>query len=101
MEPEVVGELMQRLRTAVQEASAAAAWSERLLAARRLARGALPTRCAWCGRLALGRQWTPLDEAPAFLPRDVGDGASHTICPDCTARLEREGRTRPLTRAGS
>lgn len=94
----VVRDLIRRVRAALSEAEAAVARSERLTAARAL-RGAGPARrCAWCGRLALGRHWTPLEEAPAFVPRDIGDGASHTICPDCLGRLEREGRTRPLRR---
>jgi hypothetical protein len=59
----------------------------------------LVKRCAWCGRIELGDHWTSTTELPALLPREVRDRISHGICPDCLARLEREGQTRSLKRS--
>ena len=90
--------MRRRVREAVAEATRAVARSESLLAARALVRerGRLAKRCAWCGRLDLGRRWTPPDEVPQFLPAAVRERITHGICPDCLARLEREGQTREL-----
>jgi hypothetical protein len=82
------------------EANRAIARSESLRAARALVRDRrhLAKRCAWCGRLDLADRWTPPEDIPAFLAGEVRDRVSHGICPDCLARLEREGRTHSLER---
>jgi hypothetical protein len=98
-EQQVARMLRRRVRAAITEASSTVARSECLSAARILVRDPhrLARRCAWCGRLALGRHWTPPAELPGFLPAEVRQRISHGICPDCLARLEREGGTRPTT----
>jgi hypothetical protein len=92
--------MRRRVRAALAEAHRAIARSEALTAARALVRDRhrLAKRCAWCGRLELGDHWTAPEELPAFLSSEVRDRISHGICPDCLARLEREGQTRSLRR---
>lgn len=53
----------------------------------------LVRRCAWCERFSLGEGWMSQDELPQFVTRRAVDGATHTICPDCEARLVREGKS--------
>jgi hypothetical protein len=90
--------MRRRVRAALAEAHRTVARSESLVAARVLVRERrhLAKRCAWCGRMELGAHWTPPEELPAFLRREVRDRISHGICPDCLARLERQGHTHAL-----
>jgi hypothetical protein len=88
------------MRVAIAHVCRAIARSESLLAVRVLGRKheCLAKRCAWCGRLDLGDHWTPPDDVPAFLPRAARNRVTHGICPDCLARLERDGQTHSLQR---
>ena len=88
---DAVEALVFRARSAIAAARTTVAQAEVLTEASRLAndRYALIRRCAWCGRLALGR-WTPADEAPAFLTLRAESKATHGICPDCLRRIEQQ-----------
>ena len=90
-ELDAVGALVFRARRAVAAARTTVAQAEVLTESSRLAndRNALIRRCAWCGRLALGR-WTPADEAPAFLTLRAEGKATHGICPDCLRHVEQQ-----------
>jgi len=95
-EQEIVPALLRRVRRALAEAERAVERSRTLTRARSLVEpDAHVSRCAWCGRAALGTRWLTPDELPAFVSRRALDGASHGICPDCVDELERDGRSHP------
>jgi hypothetical protein len=98
MREEVVETLARRVKQAIAAAEEAKAKSETLVAARRVVRdpAMMLRRCAWCGRISLGR-WTVVEEAPPFLPREMHGRTTHGICPDCLCRLERRGETKPVS----
>lgn len=97
---ELVRSLMRRVNRARAEAERAVARSETLTAAMRVIRepGAMLNRCAWCGRVSVGRGWVPADAMPAFVARLLDDRTTHGICERCLRRLERDGASRPLKR---
>jgi hypothetical protein len=96
-----VAALRRRARDAVAEAERAVSRSQTLTAARRLLHErALLKRCAWCGRISLGRGWTASDDLPHFVPESVRANASHGICPTCLERLARDGDSRTVERRG-
>jgi hypothetical protein len=99
MEPQrdFIEALTSRARAAIAAAERTVAQSETLAAASRLVTdpSQMVKRCAWCGRLALGR-WTSSEEAPRFLAGRLDGQTTHGICSECLRRLERTGRTRPL-----
>jgi hypothetical protein len=49
-------------------------------------RGELIPQCAWCGQLRIAAIWAPPPQA-AMAAIDVRLTMSHSICPDCCARL--------------
>lgn len=92
--------LMERARRAYRDADTAIARSEVVVSARRLVRdpAAMVKRCAWCGRLLLGRGWVPTEEVPQFVGSALDERTTHGICERCVRRLERDGVSRPLTK---
>jgi len=88
--------LAGRLQEALARVRATLDESELLTAASRLARdpATMARRCAWCGRLELGRSWRAPESAPEFLVATLERRATHTICPDCLGRLEATGQSR-------
>jgi hypothetical protein len=47
----------------------------------------LPLRCAWCGRIRIGRRWAaPEDFLDGDLPVRIRERATHGICDDCFER---------------
>lgn len=88
--------LAARLQEAVAQARATVEESYMVIAASRLARSpnVMAKRCAWCGRLDLGRGWRPPEQTPRFLVATLERRATHTICPDCVRRLEEAGQSR-------
>ncbi len=90
--------LSARLQDAVAHAQAAVERSEVLAAVSQLARNpaAMARRCAWCGRLELGRSWRVPQYTPPLLLDTLERRATHTICPDCVERLEQSGRSRQV-----
>jgi hypothetical protein len=56
---------------------------------------AMLTRCAWCGRYALGDGWADPDETPVW-PERLGGRTTHGICGQCLRMLETSGASRPL-----
>jgi hypothetical protein len=97
---DLVGSLLRRVTRARTEAEKAVARSEVLAAARVAVREPrrMVKRCAWCGRLALGRGWVPADEVPAFVGTLLDERTTHGICEHCLRRLERDGASKPLRR---
>lgn len=88
--------LYRRVRLAVREADRVVARSHALASMRRvLGEGLLVRRCAWCNRFTLGEEWMSESDLPRFLPKRSVERATHTICPDCEARLVREGKSHP------
>lgn len=86
--------LYRRVRHAVREADRAVARAHTLAAMHRVLGERLPVRrCAWCGRFSHGEEWMDEAELPRFVPKRAVDAATHTICPDCEARLVREGKS--------
>ncbi len=88
--------VVRRARHAIAVAEQAIARARVLQDGRRLARdpATLMRRCAWCGRVTLGGEWVDADEARRVVAGRNGDPEiSHTICPDCTDELVREGRS--------
>jgi hypothetical protein len=49
------------------------------------------TRCAWCERYALARDWLTQAELDAVASRGETFPVSHGICPGCLAELRRQG----------
>src|SRR5581483_7178532 len=94
---ELLGALLSRLRDAKARSETLVARSKVLASARALARDpdGMLRRCAWCGRLRLGGQWIPPDEAPEFVRRLPDERATHGICRSCLEQLEAEGHSRP------
>lgn len=90
--------LIERAREAIGRAQAAIAEADVLRATARLLRdpASMARRCAWCGRLALGRTWKPADQVPEELRTRFEDRATHGICATCLRRLEREGQSHRL-----
>lgn len=99
-ERDLLTSLASRVRAAIERAHELVADAELVTAASRLVRdpGSLARRCAWCGRLALGRRWVPVDELPAFIRADLDEHVTHGICERCLRRLEESGESRPLER---
>lgn len=52
----------------------------------------LPRRCAWCERFCVNGRWVPgrreTDEVQGH-----GWKVTHTICGECTARLQEDGKS--------
>lgn len=94
-EGDVFAVLAARLQEAVTRAREAVEESQVLIAASTLARSpaAMAKRCAWCGRLELGRGWRAPEQTPRFLVTTLERRATHTICPDCVRRLEEAGQS--------
>ncbi len=86
-------ELESALRHRVRAVARAALGRARVLAGGRrpaAEEAALLRRCAWCGRVEHGGEWVEPSEAErAAREPDVSD----TICPACTQRLVREGKS--------
>ena len=99
-EHDFADDLTSRVRRAIAVAQETVARSEALAAASRLVQdpSLMMKRCAWCGRLALGR-WTTNERVPSFVTDRMDGQTTHGICADCLRRLERTGRSRPLKRA--
>jgi hypothetical protein len=70
---ELVHLLGARVRSALARAQAAVAEADLLTTASRLLRepGSMARRCAWCGRIALGREWVPEDDVPKFVRSEL------------------------------
>lgn len=94
------GSLELRAQRARVEARQLIARSRCILASRRLLAdpASVVTRCAWCGRLALGGLWVTDDAVPFFVNGQLEEHTSHGICTACLDELERDGKTRPLGR---
>jgi ribosomal protein L28 len=90
--------LAERVRVAIERAHAVVAEADVLSALSRLLREptSMAKRCAWCGRLALGRGWIPAEQIPAEIRALLEERMTHGICADCLRRLEREGKTRAI-----
>src|SRR5262249_52620478 len=91
------GALELRAQRARDEARQLIMQSRCIVASRRLLADpeSVITRCAWCGRLALGGAWMPVDEIPVFVNGRLEGQTTHGICLGCIDRLEREGKSRP------
>ncbi|HZD87426.1 MAG TPA: hypothetical protein VE088_05425 [Gaiellaceae bacterium] len=86
--------LIRRVRLAVADAQRQVGQARRLVELCRIADGEIIVRrCAWCGRLSVGGEWTAPESLQGFVPPQAVDNATHSICPDCTDRLEHEGRS--------
>jgi hypothetical protein len=88
-------QLAQRVETAIATAAETGRRSRLLrTASQRRRDGALTTRCAWCGRYAVGNRFRRPDETPSFVSFAGSDHVTHGICPDCIDALRREGKSR-------
>jgi hypothetical protein len=92
--------LAARARRAAAEAERIVARSQVIVAARRVVRdpASMVKRCAWCGRVLIGRGWVPAEDMPDFVIDALEDHTTHGICERCVRRLERDGASRPLKR---
>ena len=92
--------LAARARRAAAEAERIVARSQVIMAARRATHdpSAMVKRCAWCGRVMIGREWVAAEHMPKFVARALEDHTTHGICDGCLHRLERDGTSRPLQR---
>jgi hypothetical protein len=63
-------------------------------ASRRRREDGFTTRCAWCGRYAVGGTFREADELPRFVAFTPTSRLTHGICPECVADLRREGKSR-------
>lgn len=90
--------LAARLQEAIAEARLAVEHSQVVAAASSLGRGphTMAKRCAWCGRLELGRGWRSPERTPRFLAATLERRSTHSICPDCVRRLEESGQSKRL-----
>jgi hypothetical protein len=95
MQP-VPPDLSERVERAIDAARAQVRRGEVLEAAMSLLADdtLLVTHCAWCHRYALGGHWLEPEERPAFLPPELGNGVTHSICPTCVEKLRGEGLSR-------
>jgi hypothetical protein len=88
----MAGALELRAHRARDAAGRLVACSERIVASRRLLADpeTMVKRCAWCGRLALGRAWVLEDEVPAFAGGLFEKRTTDGICSHCFDRLQRD-----------
>jgi hypothetical protein len=56
--------------------------------------GGLTTRCAWCGRFAVGNRFVDRDDVPRFVELTPPERITHGICPECVDELRRTGKSR-------
>ena len=53
------------------------------------------SRCAWCGRYAVGERFLPRDETPRFVSLTPSSRITHGICPDCNVAMADNGACSP------
>jgi hypothetical protein len=56
--------------------------------------GGFTTRCAWCGRYAVGDTFPEPADTPQFVAFTDSAHVTHGICPACVEQLQREGKSR-------
>ena len=97
-ERDFAGALAERMREAIASAHHAISEAHVVRATSQLIREptSMAKRCAWCGRLAIGRGWTPAEKIPENVRAQLEDRMTHGICGGCIRRLEQEGKTAPI-----
>ena len=100
---EVHRELLRRAQEAIAQATSEHRRASELttfVQALRATRPAELVRCAWCGRVAAGKEW--LDPSPLLggnFRERLRDNASHGICPECFEQVSTEAEQERASRA--